>query len=187
MNLIPALDAETAQKPAAFPRMIVPAAAFGIVLGLAGLANAWRVAEGLWQIAPIASRSIAILAATIWALLLAAYACKWIFQREKALLEIEHPIQCCFVGLIGVSTMLIGGLCLPYFPAAAQTLFWLGALWTVVFAVWRTGGLWTGGREPTARALMWWRSSASRSAIRMSRGSRLAPASSPGWPSSPCC
>ncbi|MCV3768822.1 dicarboxylate transporter/tellurite-resistance protein TehA [Rhizobium sp. TRM95796] len=150
MNLIPALDAETTQKPTAFPRVIVPAAAFGIVLGLAGLANAWRVAEGLWHIAPIASRCISILATAIWALLLIAYGCKWIFQREKALLEIEHPIQCCFVGLIGISAMLIGGLCLPYFPAAAQILFWLGALWTVVFAVWRTGGLWTGGREPTA-------------------------------------
>ena len=149
MNVVPTLDTQTPEKPLARHHPVIPAAAFGIVLGLGGTANAWRAAERLWHVSPIAGQAISLLAIATWAILLIGYIHKWINLREKARQEIEHPVQCCFVGLIGVSTMLVGGLCLPYSSLAAQLLFWLGALWTVSFAVWRTGGLWAGGREPT--------------------------------------
>ncbi|ARO34328.1 tellurite resistance protein TehA (plasmid) [Rhizobium sp. NXC14] len=149
MNVIPSLDTTTPKLQPPWSIPAIPAAAFGIVLGLAGLANAWRSAEHLWHVAPIVGHGIASFATATWALLLIGYIRKWMYLREKALQEIKHPVQCCFVGLIGVSTMLVGGLCLPFSTAAAQGLFWLGAVWTMSFAVWRTGGLWSGGREPT--------------------------------------
>jgi len=150
VNLIPSTDAKAPDEPATIAIPVIPAAAFGIVLGLGGMANAWRAAEHLWHVSALAGEAIALFAIAVWILLLIGYAWKWIYLRQKALSEIEHPVQCCFVGLIGVSMMLVAALCLPYSSNVAHLLFWLGAVWTVVFAVWRTGGLWAGGREPTA-------------------------------------
>ncbi len=149
MNALPSPVINAPQGSAERRIPVVPAAFFGIVLGLGGLANAWRAAEALWHLPAWPGQTIGLFGMLVWLLLLAGYALKWILLRPRALQELEHPVQCCFVGLIGVSTMLVGALALPYSPVAAQLLFWCGALWTVSFAVWRTGALWTGGREPT--------------------------------------
>jgi tellurite resistance protein len=128
----------------------VPASFFGIVLGLAGLGGAWRVAARVWQLPSVIGEALMLIAGIVWALMLALYAAKWIYAREDALQELEHPIQCCFVGLIGVATMLISMAALPYSRLAAQIAFVLGAAFTLGFAVWRTGILWQGGRDPSA-------------------------------------
>jgi len=61
-----------------------------------------------------------------------------------------HAVQCCFIGLIGVATMLVAGLALPYSHGTALAVFTAGAAFTLVFAIWRTGGLWQGERDATA-------------------------------------
>ena len=126
----------------------MPASFFGIVLGLAGLGGAWRVAARVWQLPSIVGEALMLVAGIVWALMLALYAAKWIYAREEALRELEHPVQCCFVGLAGVATMLISIAALPYSRPAAQIAFAAGASFTVAFAVWRTGILWRGGRDP---------------------------------------
>jgi tellurite resistance protein len=128
----------------------VPASYFGIVLGLAGLGGAWRVAARVWPLPSAIGEALMLIAGIAWALLLALYAAKWIYAREEALQELEHPIQCCFVGLIGVATMLVSIAVLPYSRIAAQIAFAAGASFTLAFAVWRTGILWQGGRDPGA-------------------------------------
>jgi tellurite resistance protein len=128
----------------------VPASYFGIVLGLAGLGGAWRHAALVWGLPSLPGEVLMLIAAIIWLLVLALYAAKWIYAREAALQELDHPVQCCFVGLIGVATMLVSMACLPYSRLAAQILFALGAIFTIGFAVWRTGILWQGGRDPAA-------------------------------------
>lgn len=77
------------------------------------------------------SQIIGLFSIFIWFLLLVSYVLKWIFSRAKAIEELSHPVQCCFVGLIGVSTMLVGALALPYSTLSANLLFWSGACWTV--------------------------------------------------------
>lgn len=62
--------------------------------------------------------------------------------------ELEHPIQCCFVGLIGVATMLAGLAILPYSRIATEVLALAGFAITLFFLLWRTGLLWRGGRDP---------------------------------------
>lgn len=85
-----------------------PASLFGMVLGMEGLASAWRVAERSWNIRSGAADALGTLAATLWCALLALYAMKWLLRPRDALAELEHPVQCCFVGLVGVATMLVG-------------------------------------------------------------------------------
>jgi len=75
---------------------------------------------------------------------------KWTMAREEAFKEVAHPVQCCFLGLIGVTTMLIAGGVLPYSRIGAETIFLAGAAYTLAFTVWRTGGLWHGERDIAA-------------------------------------
>ncbi|ANN77517.1 dicarboxylate transporter/tellurite-resistance protein TehA [Bordetella flabilis] len=128
----------------------VPAGFFGIVLGLAGLGSTWRAAHQAWQLPAVVGESILLLAAIVWAVLAVLYTMKWLYARDAALAEAAHPVQCCFIGLAGVATMLIAAAAVPYSRPVAMGLFLLGSMFTLAFAVWRTGGLWHGDREPTS-------------------------------------
>jgi tellurite resistance protein len=128
----------------------IPAGFFGIVLGLGGLGNCWRAAVAAWHMPPLIGEAIQALAAIIWVILVVLFALKWLFARTEAMAEAFHPVQCCFVGLAGVSTMLIAVAAQPYSRTAAVALFALGAIFTLSFAVWRTGFMWQGGRDPAS-------------------------------------
>src|SRR5690349_4576522 len=94
-------------KEAAMSLSRVPASWFGIVLGLAGLGSAWRAAHRVWELPAVWGELLIAMAAAVWAVLVVGYGVKWIVARSEAVAEAEHPVQCCFVGLIGVSTSLI--------------------------------------------------------------------------------
>ncbi|AYG59185.1 dicarboxylate transporter/tellurite-resistance protein TehA [Rhizobium jaguaris] len=129
---------------------LVPAAFFGMVLGLSGLGNTWRAATRVWHLPAAIGETITFVSVAVWAVLIVLYALKWAAAREEALKEVVHPVQCCFVGLVGVATMLVAGGLLPYSRIGAETLFILGAIYTLAFSVWRTGGLWQGERDVAA-------------------------------------
>ncbi|MBU6418946.1 MAG: dicarboxylate transporter/tellurite-resistance protein TehA [Proteobacteria bacterium] len=141
----PATPAAT-KPPPHFPN--VPAAFFGMVLGLAGLGNAWRAATAAWHLPAAIGETLMGLATIVWAVLVVLYGLKWVFRRADAVAEALHPVQCCFIGLAGVSTMLIALAALPYDRPIAFGLLMTGAAFTLAFGVWRTGLLWQGGREP---------------------------------------
>ena len=127
---------------------LVPAAFFGMVLGLGGQGTAWRAASALWRILPsVIGEIICLAAVVVWTIVTVLYALKWLLARDQALAEAEHPIQCCFIGLAGVSTMLVAVIALPYSTIAAWILFLSGAAFTLFFALWRTGRLWHGARD----------------------------------------
>jgi len=125
----------------------IPAAFFGIVLGLAGLGGSWRAAHVVWQLPAIVGEALLLLAGIVWATLLVLYVAKWLGARAEALAELYDPVQCCFIGLIGVATMLVAVGVLPYSRGVALALFAMGAAGALGFAVWRTGLLWQGGRD----------------------------------------
>jgi tellurite resistance protein len=129
---------------------VVPASFFGIVLGLSGLATGWRGAHRVWGLPATVGEVLAFAAIFVWAVLIVLYGLKWLAAREDAISEFGHPVQCCFIGLVGVATSLVAGNLLPYCLPAATVLFALGAAFTLLFAIWRTGGLWRGEREHNA-------------------------------------
>jgi tellurite resistance protein len=137
-----------AQKASRLPG--IPAAFFGMVLGLAGLGNAWRAATAAWHLPAAIGEALMGVATIVWAVLVVLFGLKWVFRRDEAIVEALHPVQCCFIGLGGVTTMLIALAVLPYGRMMALVLFAAGAAFTLGFAVWRTGLLWQGGRDPAA-------------------------------------
>jgi tellurite resistance protein len=127
---------------------VIPASFFGMVLGLSGLAGAWRQAALAWQLPAVIGEALTALATVVWAVLVVLYGLKWLVAREDALAEVTHPVACCFIGLAGVATLLVAGGLAPYSAPTATVLFAAGTAFTLLFAVWRTGGLWQGERDP---------------------------------------
>lgn len=131
-------------------RLAVPASFFGIILGLAGLSNGWREASRLWQAPAWIGEAIAVFAALCWLALLILFARKWLLARELALTEARHPILCCYIALVPITTMLMGLAALPHSHALAVALYAVGAAGTLVFGLWRHGALWHGERAPAS-------------------------------------
>ncbi|MBD2020626.1 dicarboxylate transporter/tellurite-resistance protein TehA [Leptolyngbya sp. FACHB-36] len=128
----------------------MPASFFSMVLGLVGLGSCWRVAGKIWQLPVWVGESIMLLAAAVWFMLLLLYISKWLWAREGALVEFKHPILCCFIGLVPVSTLLVALAIAPYSHASAVALFVVGAIGQLSFGVYRSGQFWMGGRKPEA-------------------------------------
>ena len=131
-------------------RWAIPASFFSMVLGLTGLGNDWRAAAKLWGMPLWIGELVMLLGVLVWATLLLLYGRKWCTSSAAARAEIEHPIQCCFVSLVPVSTMLVGMALLPHSRLLAWVLCSAGAFGALAFGVWRHGGLWRGGREASA-------------------------------------
>lgn len=128
----------------------IPAAFFGIVLGLAGLGNTWRAAHLAWGLPAAVGEVLIAAALLVWLVLAVLYGLKWAFMADQAIAESRHPVQCCFIGLGGVATMLVALGLLPYIRPLALAIFALGGVFTLAFAIWRTGLLWQGDREASA-------------------------------------
>jgi tellurite resistance protein len=128
---------------------LIPASFFGMILGIAGIATDWRIASSVLGMPAAVGDTLFIVAVVVWAIVSVLYVIKWIIAWEQARAEAEHAVQCCFIGLGGVATLLVAQAALHYDRALALVLFWIGALFTLAFGLWRTGKLWRGGREAT--------------------------------------
>lgn len=136
--------------PLKFSRLNVniPASFFGMILGLVGLGNCWRVATKIWHLPSWIGETIMLIAVVVWLVLIFSFVGKWLWAREDALAEFSHPIMCCFIGLVPVSTLLVALAINPYSRTIAVVLFLVGAIGQLGFGVYRTGRLWMGGRQP---------------------------------------
>jgi tellurite resistance protein len=132
----------------AFRLPAVPASFFGIILGLTGLGTCWRIASKLWPLPGWVGETLMLGATAIWAILILLFAAKWLWRKSDALAEFRHPVACCFIGLVPVSTALIGLAVRPYQAYAAAVLAIVGIVGQLCFGVYRTGQLWMGGRDP---------------------------------------
>ena len=129
---------------------LVPATFFGMVLGLGGLGNGWRVAARIWGAPGVIGEILALTAAAVWFLWFVLYALKWARWHEAALAELRHPVQAFFVALVPVATLIAAIALAPHLPRIAWTMFALGVAGQVAFSAWGVGGLWQGGREAEA-------------------------------------
>jgi tellurite resistance protein len=125
----------------------IPASFFGMVLGLSGLGQAWRIAAHLWQLPALIGEGLLLLAGCVWAVLLLGYLAQAIRHFALVKAEFLHPVQGGTPALLGASTLLIVLAVLPYSLTAAWLLTIAGISWHLVFSLWHTGTLWQGGRD----------------------------------------
>ena len=81
---------------------------FAIVMGLSGLALAWKRAESVMgPQAEVLAAALGLLAALLFLALLVASALRWARYREAWLEDLRHPVRHAFVAAVPVSLILL--------------------------------------------------------------------------------
>lgn len=125
----------------------LPASFFGIVLGLSGMGQAWRVAVPLWGMPYWIGESLLLLAALVWLALLIFYVIQALRNPMVVRSEFQHPVQGSTPALLAIATLLIALAALPYSRSLAYILTAAGICWHLAFSLWHTGTMWKGGRD----------------------------------------
>lgn len=128
-------------------RPTLGAAAFGSVLGINGLAQAWRLAASLWGLPAAIGDALVGVAVAVWAVLMFAYALQALVRPQAARAEFLHPIAGATPALLGISTLLVATTLHADAPGIGAWIGAAGLAWHLGFALWHAGGVWRGGRE----------------------------------------
>ena len=129
------------EQKRAFP---IPVNYFSIALGLLSLGLAWRSAAVLLGMPGIYGELILAVGGVSWTGFFLVYIYKWVYRKESAQLELHDIIQCCFISLLPITTILMGLAFLPYASLLAAGFIAAGILGAMFFAAYRSGGLWRG-------------------------------------------
>ena len=122
----------------------IPVNLFAIALGLLSLGNGWRNGAPKLGITPAVGETILFVALVYWALLSLLYLAKTVRYPASVRAEIQDGVQCCFVSLIPITTILAGLALKPYVPLLARILLVVGILGQVGYAAYSSAGLWRG-------------------------------------------
>ena len=133
--------------PKIFP---LPVNYFSIVLGLSGLGLAWRSGASVGLLPALPGEVLLLCSAAIWVFLTGAYFSKWLRFTRQASAELHNMIQCCFISLLPISTILMGVSLLPYQRTGAWVFLLAGIGGQLVFAAYRSAGLWRGTHDAAA-------------------------------------
>ena len=112
----------------------VPVSLFGSVLGVAGLAIAWRLAHDLFGV-PIAIASVLDAVAIACFILVGfGYGLKLLLAPAAVLSEFNHPIKGSLFGTLPISLLLLPINIAPTSLPLAQAIWWVGAATMFAFA-----------------------------------------------------
>lgn len=133
--------------PQPFP--FIPAAFFGMPLGLLALGNTWRAADKVWPMAAAMGELIMFAGVALWTAYLVLFGAKLMLRPDDARAERDHPVTFAFVSLIGITTVLVGAAVLPYARPLGVLFFTAGSMFLLGYAVHAGARLWLGERDPT--------------------------------------
>lgn len=129
----------------------IPVSYFSMVLGISGLGLAWRLGARGGLLPSMPGEILIFLGVLLWIFLTTVYILKWIRYRQEAFHELyQTTIQCCFISLLPIATLLVGMGILPYAKTLAWVLFIAGIAGQLLFAAYRSAGLWRGEQQPEA-------------------------------------
>lgn len=103
----------------------LPVSLFAAVMGLSGLALAWRVAHGSLGAPAVVGEATGAFALLVFLLVSLGYLTKLVKYPEAVRAEFHHPVAGNFFGTIVISVLLLSAVVGPYSARAA------GAVWTV--------------------------------------------------------
>ncbi|WP_431050884.1 SLAC1 anion channel family protein [Roseateles sp. L2-2] len=117
-----------ASAPADVSIRHLPVNLFASVMGLSGLALAWRLAHRNLDAPAFIGEALGLLAIVVFVLMAAGYLSKLAKHPDAVLAEFRHPVGGNFFGTIAISLLLLSSLIEPYAASTAHALWTLGAL-----------------------------------------------------------
>jgi len=112
----------------------LPVNLFGAVMGLCGLALAWRVAHHSLGVPVFIGEAIGAFALGVFILVSWGYLTKLVKYPAAVQAEFHHPVAGNFFGTIVISLLLLSAVVGPYSPSAARTLWTVGVLATFMLS-----------------------------------------------------
>ncbi|MBT2321305.1 SLAC1 anion channel family protein [Variovorax paradoxus] len=110
----------------------LPVNLFASVMGLAGLALAWRLAHGSLGVPAFVGEAIGAFALAVFMLVGLGYLAKFAMHPQAVQAEFQHPIAGNFFGTIVISVLLLSAVIAPYSAPIAQALWTASTLATFV-------------------------------------------------------
>lgn len=121
----------TAQPTSGASVKNLPVNLFGSVMGIAGLALAWRGASHLFGADPAIANGIGLLSLLVFAALAAGYLRKWAAFPAAVRAEFQHPVAGNFFGKVAIALLLLSSVLAPW-SATLQKLVWaIGSIATL--------------------------------------------------------
>jgi tellurite resistance protein len=133
----------------------LPVSLFGSVMGLTGLALAWRLAHTHFSSPIWVADIVSILAQAAFFALAVAYLVKIIFSFDHVKKEFAHPIAGNMFGTFAISLLLIPILLADKNLVLARIVWSIGAV-AMVFLAWLMVTRWISVRQATAHATPAW-------------------------------
>jgi len=122
------------RPPAEASMRNLPVNLFASVMGLSGLALAWRFAHGKLGAPGFVGEAIAACAVAVFVLLSLGYLTKLALHPDAVHTEFHHPVAGNFFGTIGISLLLLSAVVEPYGPLAARWVWTLGVVVAVALS-----------------------------------------------------
>jgi tellurite resistance protein len=113
----------------------MPLPLFASVMGTCGLGLVWHVVEHRWQLQPVVSAGLTVLAAVLLVVLLASYGFKTLRYRDKVLKELRNPGRINFLPAISINLILLGILSRPWLEGVSNALWMIGAALQLVLTI----------------------------------------------------
>nr|WP_090441328.1 SLAC1 anion channel family protein [Duganella sp. CF458] len=110
----------------------LPVNLFGSVMGIAGLALAWRGAALLYGSSTLIADGIGILSLLVFAVLAVAYLSKWAAFPEAVKAEFSHPVAGNFFGTISIAVLLLSSVVAPWSSQLQKLVWTFGSVATLV-------------------------------------------------------
>lgn len=148
------MTTSTAHIPAISLRNL-PVNLFASVMGISGLALAWRFAAHQFHTALWISHGIGITALIVFVLLTFLYLGKILKHPEAVRNEFNHPIAGNFFGTFNISLLLLSAVIAPFSLSASETVWTIGALGALALAFISIGRL-LKGQVDSGQALPVW-------------------------------
>jgi tellurite resistance protein len=106
----------------------MPVSLFASVMGIGGLAVAWRRAADVFDVSPGVGKALAWVALVVFAVVALAYSAKTIRAPRAVWAEWSHPVKMAFIPAITIALMVLALAFLPEHPRIAEALWWPGAI-----------------------------------------------------------
>lgn len=133
MHTFPSPSEQTIEKNEISVKNL-PVNLFASVMGISGLALAWRQTASQFGVSPIISDVISVVAVIAFLVLAVSYAAKIAKHPDAVVKEFCHPIAGNFFGTVPIAILLISSLIGPSNEAVAEVVWTVGAVATIALA-----------------------------------------------------
>ncbi|WP_186140888.1 SLAC1 anion channel family protein [Burkholderia gladioli] len=133
----------------------LPVSLFGSVMGLVGLAVAWREAARLYGVPGAIAGLVGFVAIVVFVALLLGYGWKCLSARAAVMTEFRHPVAGSLFGTVWISLLLLPIVLVRLDRALAFGMWVVGAAGMMLFA-WHIVGRWMSDRQHAAHATPAW-------------------------------